>query len=222
LPFRILLKYEKTINMEKFAGIIQFPIWIIGDSNPEQWENELKCPFDSRHPIRHNIITSVFDVIQEQVFISQKLRVNTKDIYVRNAIEVANRKPKCTNDWGNLINDIQSFNADIHFYKPVVVLTFGAFAYEFVRIANDSNAVPLMFSYWDSERLGNEFRNNSANFNASQINIFPMLHRSIAGGHFLKGHTNYCGNHGSNYFEFVGMELANILLTNKDKLNIWL
>jgi uracil-DNA glycosylase len=204
------------------VGNIQFPIWIIGDSNPEQWENELEYPFDPRHPIRHNIITSVLDVIQEQVYKEQKLRVNTKDIYVRNAIEAADRKPKCPNDWENLKNDIMSFETELHLYKPVIVLTFGAFAYEFVRRANDCNSVPYMFSYRGSERLGKEFRNNTANFKASQINIFPMLHRSIAGGHFLKSHTNYCGNYGSNYFEYAGSKLAKIMLINKNNLNIWL
>jgi hypothetical protein len=47
------------------VGNKNFPIWLLGDSNPERWQGELKTPFDPRHPVRHNIWTSILDVIQD-------------------------------------------------------------------------------------------------------------------------------------------------------------
>ena len=54
--------------MKKEVGSKSFPIWLLGDSNPEQWQNKLDEPLDSRHPIRHNIWTSVLNVIQDRIF----------------------------------------------------------------------------------------------------------------------------------------------------------
>ncbi|MBU3159507.1 hypothetical protein KPL37_07025 [Clostridium frigoris] len=72
--------------MDRDTGNINFPIWIIGDSEPDRWKDVLNEPFDSRHPIRHNIITSVFDIMQDNIFRKTGKRIETSEIYTRNAV----------------------------------------------------------------------------------------------------------------------------------------
>lgn len=45
-----------------------FNIWLLGDSNPKNWDSILETPLDPRHPARHSIWTPVIDVIQDQAF----------------------------------------------------------------------------------------------------------------------------------------------------------
>jgi hypothetical protein len=54
--------------MVREDGKISFPIWLLGDSELELWRQLLDKPFDARHPIRHNIWTSILGVIQGYVF----------------------------------------------------------------------------------------------------------------------------------------------------------
>ena len=56
--------------MKKETGNPRFPIWLLADSEPDGWRDRLDDPLDKRHPIRHNIWTSVLDVIQADVFLA--------------------------------------------------------------------------------------------------------------------------------------------------------
>ena len=70
--------------MEVEVGDRGFPLWLIGDSNPAQWELRLKTPFDPRHPVRHNIWTPILDVIQGRVYRGlQTPRVDSSKLYIR-------------------------------------------------------------------------------------------------------------------------------------------
>lgn len=73
--------------MKKEVGSRNSDIWLLGDSNPKNWQKVLKTPLDPRHPARHNIWTPVLEVIQDRVFRTCRCRVDTSQIYVRNAVE---------------------------------------------------------------------------------------------------------------------------------------
>jgi hypothetical protein len=45
--------------MKPLVGDPDFPIWLLGDSNPKGWQSVLETPLDPRHPARHNIWTPV-------------------------------------------------------------------------------------------------------------------------------------------------------------------
>ena len=85
--------------MDREIGDKSFPIWLLGDSNPKNWESKLNSPFDARHPARHNIWTPIVDEIQEHLFIQRRSRLKTSTVYIRNAIENANNKPKRSAEW---------------------------------------------------------------------------------------------------------------------------
>ncbi|NOW92382.1 hypothetical protein BCD91_004405 [Clostridium beijerinckii] len=207
--------------MERDTGNIKFPIWIIGDSEPDRWKDSLSTPFDPRHPIRHNIITSVFDVVQDSIFRNSGKRVDTSKIYIRNAVSEASSKPARNELLWNikLNNEIMMLKSLLSKNNPVLILTFGAFAYEFTRRAFDKEV--HKYNYWTTERLGDEFRKNTSNMQGSNPIIIPLLHRSIAGGHFIKSHENYCKNIGANYFDFVGTEIANVTMKILYDSDIW-
>jgi hypothetical protein len=79
--------------MKDEDGDKKFAIWLLGDSNPKNWQHVLDVRFDPKHPARHSIWTPVLETIQEYVFVTRKNRVKTSPIYVRNAIEDPVDKP---------------------------------------------------------------------------------------------------------------------------------
>jgi|GEM_PF-5023839 hypothetical protein len=54
--------------MKKESGDPQFPIWLLGGSEPDRWKSVLNAPLEPRHPVRHNIWTPLLDVIQDSVY----------------------------------------------------------------------------------------------------------------------------------------------------------
>lgn len=81
------------MSMLQEAGERNFPLWLLGDSNPKNWADKLNKPLDPRHPAIHNIWTPIIDSIQDKVYRENCLRVETTELYIRNALENANEKP---------------------------------------------------------------------------------------------------------------------------------
>lgn len=209
--------------MQREAGDTDFPIWLLGDSNPRRWQDLLSGPFDARHPVRHNIWTSVLEEIQDIIYRLTRSRLDTSTLYIRNAVDDPSIKP-LPNEivWRPDVElEAKEFRRLVQSHQPVIVICFGAFAFEFARRAL-SDGVHRSHGYWRTERLGAEFRQSIQEFSVPGINILPLLHRSISGGHFLVSHDRYCGFRGANYFQFVGSQIANKLLEHKKELHIWL
>ena len=209
--------------MVKEVGSRDFPIWLLGDSNPKNWSENLQSPLDPRHRARHNIWTPIINTIQEQVYRASGLRVDTSDLYIRNAIENPSEKPKSTDTaWENInVNAYQKLSVLIHKYKPAFIFCFGAFSYEFYRRSMGQTPVHHE-KYWTTKRLGDMFRSQISNFNVHQSNVFSLLHLSIARGKFIVSHDHYCGLKDANYFQYTGSEIAKLFLQNKEILNIWI
>ena len=199
--------------MQRECGDINFPIWLLGDSEPKNWADVLFEPFDERHPIRHNIWTVIADMIQEIVFNANKQRIDFSRIYIRNAVDDPKNKPKPSeSDWNSfdkLKNDLMQFNEMIIKYKPKMILSFGAFSYEFARRSINEQCDQYSIKHWGAENLGKEFRLQIQN---PKYLVFPLLHRSIAGGKFIQSHNKFCNAKEANYFRYVSIELAKIIL----------
>jgi hypothetical protein len=209
--------------MEREVGQRNFPMWLIGDSNPVQWQPLLRTPLDPRHPIRHNIWTSVLDVIQDKVFRAGKLRVDTSALYIRNAVDTPEKKPnQADKEWKQVTeSEIDNLRYLIEVNRPIIILCFGAFAFEFTRRAlGERNLVH--YGYWGARRLGIEFRQRIGYFSPNTTNLLPLLHRSIAGGKFMQSHDYFCDERGLNYFEIAGSNIADKLVEYKDQLHLWI
>ncbi|MDR2802824.1 MAG: hypothetical protein LBB22_00860 [Treponema sp.] len=102
------------------------------------------------------------------------------------------------------MDDIKSI---INEYKPKMIITFGAFAFEFVRRCYGLKAEP--FKNWRTKKLKKEFVNS---ISKNEI-IIPLLHRSISMGHFLSSHRYFShdtieNNKNGNYLKYVSEKLS--------------
>ncbi len=209
--------------MEKEVGSKNFDIWLLGDLNPKQWEDILDYPLDPRHPIRHNIWTSIIDVIQDRVYRKIGKRVDSSLIYIRNAVENPDIRPRGNHiDWhADVAIEVDDFQDLLEVYAPKFLFSFGAFSFEFARRSLEQEPA-RSFSDWSAKRLGEEFRYRVNDFSLSKTNLLPLLHRVVSGGKFVESQDYFCDQPGANYFDFVGIAIANIMLDNENKLPIWI
>ncbi len=209
--------------MERQVGDPEFPIWLLGDSNPPQWEASLQTPLDPRHPVRHNIWTPVLDVIQDRVYRQTRGRLDTSSIYIRNAVADLAIKPKGSSaEWPQAATaEVRALGTLLERHRPALLLCFGAFSFEFARRA--LRQLPARnYAHWGARSLGQEFRRRIDAFGSGAVNALPLLHRTIAGGKFRESHDYFCDLPGANYFEHVGLAIADTLIKYKDQLPIWL
>jgi hypothetical protein len=208
--------------MRKEVGSKISEIWLLGDSNPKNWQDVLETPFDPRHPAVHSIWTPVLDEIQDRVFRACRRRIDTSSIYMRNAVEDPTDKPKPQSiEWqAGVEAEVQAFRKILFEHCPRMLFSFGAFSFEFARRALQEPS--QNYSHWGTKRLGQEFRWRIAAFDMGTVNLLPLLHVSIARGRFIKGHEYFCEQEGANYFEFVGKEIADRLIAQQDELQVWI
>jgi hypothetical protein len=211
--------------MKEEAGNPRFPIWLLADSEPGPSRDRLDDPLDKRHPIRHNIWTSVLDVIQADVFLDLGERVDADQMYVRNAVQdPATRPSEPLNPTPLWPSGAQAALAKFHGLlseqRPKIVITFGWFAFAFgLRAVEEAH--PGRGGGTQSAVLGNEFRNRVNAFDIRRANVLPLLHGSIAYRHFLAGHNEFCGRKGGNCFEEAGKAIASVLIRHHDHLDCW-
>lgn len=173
--------------MQRESGNRNSSIWLIGDSSPPIWEEDLDEPLDTKHPARHNIWTPVLEGIQSQVFLGDRRRVDDSQLYVRNAVHNPGDRPSYgARNWGpNLCEYIDHFSQLLGAYAPPMVFTFGAFAFEFSRRSLVRELDRRSRRHWTTKKLGQEFARSVKEFNPEDVKVFPLLHVSIARGQFL-------------------------------------
>lgn len=217
--------------MRPSAGPASSPFWLIGDSPPKGCHDKLAHPLDARHPARHNIWTPVLDVLQSTVFHSG-LRLDDRALYVRNAVNRVDVIDPKRVDWKNprLKRCVDQLARRIAASKPrpVLILSFGAFACEVVcrarRASTDHEHTDRSVGAWTTKALGQAFREAVCGFDPKGVNHLPLLHVSIARRHFLTAHQHFCDGHAGedpNYFEYVGKMLAELLVQHMRNASIW-
>lgn len=106
-------------------------------------------------------------------------------------------------------------------HRPSVVITFGASAFMIALFA--SGEIPPRL-YNTAKLLGEQFRDRMERYDEQKINIIPLLHVLIA-RRFLPAHRDFVGTHRSmapNYFDYVGVKLADLLLAKFSDRQIWI
>lgn len=204
-------------------GDKQFPIWIMSDLEPSYMEDLLDGPYDYRHPVRHIICTSVFNIIQRELFKSIGRRMDEERFFYRNTIPQHAEKPKI-NDviWSDaIIDEIKAIKKDIDTHKPFIVFTFGAYTFEVLRRVHERETAHS-YGSWTPAEIGGAFKTHINDFDISQTNIIPLLDRSIMGWKFLESHEQFVGKKNADYFHFAGQKIAQLLVTYKDDMDIWL
>lgn len=207
--------------MKRDCGDIKSKLWLIGDSEPSNNSEKLENPLDLRHPTVHNIVTPIFEQIQDDLFPRGK-RIDWNKLYIRNAM-------KQQRDWDNIISlneEIRNFKILIDKYSPIIIIPFGAKAFEFVRRALGEEE--KKFNAWNTCRIGNEFAVRCKGFNVDKQNIIPLLHACICRGNYLEAHKNFCeaiesvyGIDEENYFIATGKILSSLMIDNENSFNFW-
>lgn len=190
----------------------KFPIWLIGDSYPSSFISELNSPFDSRHPTRHTIWTPIWDAMQESVY---PRRIDGQHLFICNAAgKQIEGKPNKNFDDDDVKKRISKFTNYLNQYKPVMVLCFGAWAYEFVRRADPRETVEYSHKHWKIPEIAKAFLNSYKNFQPNAISIFPLLHQIVALKWERANKEFVLDNSGNDYFRYTGEKLGSLLKTH--------
>jgi len=193
--------------MKRESGERSCPIWVV---------------FNPKHPISHDNWTPVLDEIQDKVYRKLKTRIESSDIYFRYAVRDASVVPNTLNWWGaEVVQEIESFREIAINHKPILLFSLGAFAFEFLRRVY--NIKPEKGpKAWSNSNLGEEFERSMENFDINKTNIIPLLHRVGASASFIDTDNYFCRKDGENYYRYVGTRLADKIIENKDRLDIWI
>ena len=193
--------------MEEEKGDIKSPIWLIGDSPPKRYE-DVKHPFDTRHPAVHNIWTPIAYKIQSKIYKEKSIFFDIDDDnkrYILNAVTGSDIKPKDNAfEWDNaeLDSQLRKMTHLIKNYKPAMIITFGAFAFEFIRRCDDSDSIKYRkYGYWGAKNLGKCFLAA-----IEKKRIVSLLHISIS-YKWLSSHRQFTNDNDGNYFDFVSDKL---------------
>ncbi|MDR3587109.1 MAG: hypothetical protein P4L59_17615 [Desulfosporosinus sp.] len=196
------ISLDKTIKRE--SGERSYPIWLV--VNP-------------KHPaVRHNIWTPVLAEIQDKVYRGIHTRIETSNLYIRNAVCDSSIVPNTLNWWGaEVAQEIETFREIALENQPKIIISFGAFPFEFLRrvyeVKPDKGP-----KFWGTSNLGDEFGRSIENFDINKTNRIPLLRRVISSGKFIEDHNYF----GENYFQYVGTKIAEKIIENKDNLKIWI
>ncbi|TGE31635.1 hypothetical protein [Desulfosporosinus sp. Sb-LF] len=193
--------------MKRESGEKSYPIWLL---------------FSPKHPIRHDNWTPVLSEIQDRVYREMQTRIDTSNIYFRNAVVDSRLVPNTLNWWGpEVAAEIDSFRKIVYEYKPKILFSLGAFAFEFVRRVFEIKPEKGPKA-WSTINLGDEFGRSIENFDINKTNTIPLLHRVSASDNFIETHNYFCQKDGENYYHYVGTKLAEKIIENKDYLDIWI
>ncbi|KJR46851.1 Uracil phosphoribosyltransferase [Desulfosporosinus sp. I2] len=201
------LTYNKNTPLsEKIpreSGERTFPIWLL---------------FNPKHPVvRHYIWKLVLAEIQDKLYRELHTRIDTTNIYIRNAVSDSRIVPNTVNWWGSEVaTEIDQFREIIIEHQPRILISFGSFPFEFVRRAYKSSPEKGP-KYWCASTLGDEFVKSIEKFDINKTNIIPLLRRVTESDKFIENHTYF-----ASYYHYVGTKIAEQIIENKDSLNIWI
>jgi hypothetical protein len=144
-------------------------------------------------------------------------------VYVRNTVGDVRDKPSpVALDWG-LNSPVSSAIADLTEViadgEPLLVLTFGQFAFELGRRSLGEQP-QRSHQHWTMAQLGAEVRRRMAGGAGGGPLLVPLLHASIARGYYLDAHMRSCNavpGSVANYFSYVGTGLGDWILERREQ-----
>jgi len=195
-------------NTKRELGERTYPIWLL--INP-------KYP-----AVRHDIWRPVLDEIQDRVFRELHTRIDTSNIYIRSAVSDGGIVPNTLNWWGKEVaKEIEFYREIALIHKPKMLISFGAFPFEFARRVYEVKPEKGPKA-WSSSILKHEFENSIENFDINQTNRIPLLRRVIATDKFIESSNFLSRSDRETYFQHVGSKIAEKIIENKDHLDIWI
>lgn len=200
-------KYKPLVDRD--LGDPNYPIWLL--INP-------KYPAVVSDIWRH-----VLDEIQDKVYREIHARIDTSNIYIRSVVSDCGIVPNTLNWWGNEVaTEIKLLREIVTEYNPKMLISFGAFPYEFVRRAFEIKPEKGP-KYWGTSIIQDEFERSLKNFDVIQNNMIPLLRRVITSDKLIESYDYFSGSDSQQqYFKDVGTKIAERIIQNKDSLAIWM
>lgn len=205
----------EKMKLKRETGEKSYPIWLL---------------FNPKHPaIRHYIWTPVLAEIQDKVYRVLHTRINTTNMYIRNVVSDSGIVPNTLNWWGTEVsNEIELLRELVNEHQPKILISFGAFPFEFVRRVYDIKPEKGPKA-WGTSNLGDEFGRAMKTFDINTTNRIPLLRRVVDSGKFIEEDSDFCKEDEDryfedvdNYFHFVGSKIAEKIIEYKDSLDIWI
>lgn len=205
----------EKMKIKRETGEKSYPIWLL---------------FNPKHPaIRHYIWTPVLAEIQDKVFRELHTRINTTNMYIRNVVSNSGIVPNTLNWWGTEVsNEIELLRELVNEHQPKILISFGAFPFEFVRRVYEIRPEKGPKA-WGTSNLGDEFGRAMKSFDINRTNRIPLLRRVVDSGKFIeedpdlhKEDEDHYFEEVDNYFHFVGSKIAEKIIEHKDSLDIWI
>jgi len=194
--------------MKSELGNRSYPIWLL--INP-------KYP-----AVRYDIWRPVLDEIQDRVFREMQTRIDTSSIYIKSAVDDIRIVPNTLNWWAKEVaKEIEFFREIVQEHKPKMLITFGAFPFEFARRVYEVKPEKGPKA-WSTMVLQNEFEKSIENFDINRTNMIPLLRRVVSTDRFIETRDYMSPTDRETYFQHVGTKIAEKIIGNKDKLNIWI
>ena len=205
----------KDKKMRKEVGEKTYPIWLL--VNPKH------------SAVHHNIWTPILAEIQDKVYRELHTRIDTTNIYVRNVVSNSGIVPNTLNWWGTEVSqEIETLKEIVQEYQPKLLISFGAFPFEFVRRVYEIKPEKGPKA-WGTSNLGDEFGRAIETFDIGKTNRIPLLRRIIDSNKFMEDDNRFRRDGEDdnfedvdNYFRFVGTKIAEKLIENKESLDIWI
>lgn len=190
------------------SGKKTYPIWLL--VNP-------KYP-----AVRYDIWRPVLDEIQDKVYRELHTRIDTTNIYFRTAVNDSGIVPNTLNWWGREVaKEIDLFREIALEYKPKMLISFGAFPFEFVRRVYEIKPEKGPKA-WGTSILRDEFERSMGNFDINNTNRIPLLRRVVTSDN-QRVNLNFASlPEKETYFHHVGTRIAEKIIENKDTLDIWI
>lgn len=202
MPSLLLDNYSISVDsMMKESGDRSFPIWLL--VNP-------KYPTDVL-----NIWNPIMYEIQDKVYRKLHARINSRNIYIKNAVSNIGRVSNTSNE-SEANNNIAMLKKSVSEYQPKLIITFGTITTEFVRRVLDTRPEKEP-NYWSTSNLGDEFERSIANFDITQTNWIPLNRRTMRATTSIKDWEE-----GKGHYHDVAAKIADLFIENKDSLKIWI
>ncbi len=189
-------------RVQRDSGEMTYPIWLL--VNPK---------YPSAY---HDIWRPILEEIQDRVYREMYIRIDTSNIYIRKTVIDSELVPNTLNWWGKEVaKEINVFREMVHEHKPKILITFGAFPFEFVRRV--FNIKPEKGpKAWSTSILRDEFEKSIENFDINKTNRIPLLRRVVSSDKLM----TRAGR--ETYVNYVGAMIADRIIENRDSLNIWI
>lgn len=209
LPKLIVDNYLPVVDrMEIESGDKSNPIWLL--INPKY------------SYVQFDIWTPILEEIQDRVFRKLHARIASNSIYIKSTVSDIGIVPNISNHWAAGVaeaDEIIKLKNSILEHRPKILITFGIHTCEYVRRIFEVRTDKAQ-KYWSTINLEDEFERAIANFDINQVNRIP-LPRRIKSSKSIEDCFSIWQD-SANYFRDIGTKIADKIIENKDRFNIWI